>query len=210
MNNEELDTESRIIEAAKALFIEKGYTETSMSDIATRVGMNRPALHYYFRTKDRMFDAVFGSIISVLAPKIVGILTQKQLPIAERIGAIVNAYYEVFRRQPALPLFMLKEAQRDVNFVVGTIRRSPAFSNAETIVRSLTDEMQAGRIRTVPLRYLFLTFFGLLTVPFTTKPLCETLMLEDNETYDDLIEGWKPFLRNQLSHLLIPQPHDPS
>ena len=47
--------EQRIIETAQQLFIEKGFTETSMSDIAHTVGINRTTLHYYFRTKDKMF-----------------------------------------------------------------------------------------------------------------------------------------------------------
>ena len=54
-NNEDL--EKKIIEAAKELFIENGFAETSMSDIAAKVCINRPALHYYFRTKDKMFQA---------------------------------------------------------------------------------------------------------------------------------------------------------
>ena len=67
-NNEDL--EKKIIEAAKELFIENGFAETSMSDIAAKVGINRPALHYYFRTKDKMFQAVFGNIILSFIPKI--------------------------------------------------------------------------------------------------------------------------------------------
>ena len=55
--------EQRIIETAQQLFIEKGFTETSMSDIAHTVGINRTTLHYYFRTKDKMFQAVFNKII---------------------------------------------------------------------------------------------------------------------------------------------------
>lgn len=55
--------ETKIIEIAKQQFIENGFVETSMSDIAAKVGINRPGLHYYFRTKDRMFQAVFGDIV---------------------------------------------------------------------------------------------------------------------------------------------------
>ena len=53
------DLEERIIRVARSLFIERGFAETSMSDIAATVGINRPVLHYYFRTKSRMFQAVF-------------------------------------------------------------------------------------------------------------------------------------------------------
>ena len=38
--------ESRIIEAAKQEFIKKGFEQTSMSDIAAVVGINRPTRHY--------------------------------------------------------------------------------------------------------------------------------------------------------------------
>ena len=50
--------EQKIVSAAKKLFIEKGYEETNMTDIAAEIGINRPTLHYYFRTKDIMFKAV--------------------------------------------------------------------------------------------------------------------------------------------------------
>ena len=43
--------EQNVIACAHRLFIEKGYVNTSMSDIAAAVGITRPALHYYFRTK---------------------------------------------------------------------------------------------------------------------------------------------------------------
>lgn len=68
-NKKSEDLETKIIEAAKELFIENGFAETSMSDIATKVGINRPGVHYYFRTKDKMFQAVFGSIVKSLYPK---------------------------------------------------------------------------------------------------------------------------------------------
>lgn len=83
-NNE---LEYQIIETAKQLFIEKGFVETSMSDIAAKVGINRPTLHYYFRTKDRMFQAVFGSIVMSLLPKVQEII-QQELPFIDRSKGI--------------------------------------------------------------------------------------------------------------------------
>ena len=70
--------ESRIIEAAKQEFIKKGFEQTSMSDIAAVVGINRPTLHYYFRTKDKMFQAVFASIVAKFLPHIDTIFSTQQ------------------------------------------------------------------------------------------------------------------------------------
>ena len=72
--------ESRIIEAAKQEFIKKGFEQTSMSDIAAVVGINRPTLHYYFRTKDKMFQAVFASIVAKFLPHIDTLYSQLAFP----------------------------------------------------------------------------------------------------------------------------------
>ena len=66
--------EARIVEAARALFIEKGYADASMSDIAAAAGIKRSTLHYYFRTKDRLFQAIFADIVREIFPRIQVIL----------------------------------------------------------------------------------------------------------------------------------------
>ena len=92
---EHSDLEQQIIKTAQQLFIEKGFVETSMSDIAATVGINRPTLHYYFRTKDKMFKAVFGSIVMSLMPKIQDIVKQ-DIPFMERLSMILDEYIELF------------------------------------------------------------------------------------------------------------------
>ena len=77
--------ESRIIEAAKQEFIKKGFEQTSMSDIAAVVGINRPTLHYYFRTKDKMFQAVFAPDRCKILPHIDTIFSDSA-PFSEKLG----------------------------------------------------------------------------------------------------------------------------
>ena len=105
--------ENKIIETAQQLFVKNGFTDTNMSDIAAAVGINRPTLHYYFRTKDKMFQAVFGNIILSLAPEIQGIMVQDK-PISERIGRVVDAYFKIFTDNPSLPIFIVREIERDM------------------------------------------------------------------------------------------------
>ena len=67
--------EQRIHTAARKLFIEKGYLNTNMSDIAVAAGIKRPTLHYYFRTKERLFQSIYGNILQAVIPRIHGILS---------------------------------------------------------------------------------------------------------------------------------------
>ncbi|MFD8558179.1 TetR/AcrR family transcriptional regulator [Streptosporangium canum] len=48
------DTRSRILEAARQLFAERGYAATSLADIASAVGLTKTAVAYHFHPKDRL------------------------------------------------------------------------------------------------------------------------------------------------------------
>ena len=200
VNNENLET--KIIEVAKQQFIENGFAETSMSDIAAKVGINRPGLHYYFRTKERMFQAVFGEIVLFLLPKIQDIVLQKEKPVTERVGGVIDAYFEVFSENPRLPLFVMRESNRDVNHLINTLADLRLERNFLEIARRLQDEMDSGRLKPVPLRFVFFTFYSLLIMPFVMKDLCASLFLEKGESFEEMFARWKPYIVMQMDNLL--------
>ncbi len=195
------DMEFRILEAAKDVFMEKGFAETSMGDIAARVGINRPSLHYYFRTKDRIFQAAFGMIIQKIVPKVEEFITAKDVPISERVASLVDVYYEIFKNNPTLPLFIVREINRDVNYIIDTIHNTPMRMTLMKIVTSLRTEMAEGKLNTVPLPMLFYTFYGAMTFPFLTKDLAERLLAEEG-SFNELLEQWKPYIIRQMDNLL--------
>lgn len=194
--------EARIVDAARQLFIERGFVGTSMSDIASRAGINRPTLHYYFRTKERMFDAVFGGIVGTLVPRVKDIVLQPDRPIGERVASVVDAYYDVFGVNPGLPMFIVREMHRDFDGVVRTIMELRLGQYIESVRQGLQGEMDSGRLRQVPMRYLFLTFYSMLTMPFVAGNLCRTVLLDDGETFADLLAGWKPYIVDAMERLL--------
>lgn len=98
--------EQNVIACAHRLFIEKGYVNTSMSDIAAAVGITRPALHYYFRTKERLFRAIYGDILQEVIPRIHDILI-RDIPFMERLDRIIDEYVALFLNNPDLPYFMI-------------------------------------------------------------------------------------------------------
>lgn len=200
--NESDNTEQKIIKAAKSLFIEKGFAETSMSDIAAKVGINRPGLHYYFRTKDKMFEAVFGDIVSSIVPKVFDILVRQDQSISSRIEEIVNAYYSLFRANPRLPMFIIREMNRDSAFLIKTAARLNVPEKLSVVVNSLQEEMDSGKLKQVPLRFLFYNLYGLLMMPFLTQDMANAIFLEENETFEEMSDKWKPCIISQLNALL--------
>lgn len=194
--------EEKIIEVAKALFIEKGYAETSMSEIAAKAGINRPGLHYYFRTKDKMFEAVFGDILLSIVPKIFDIISQKDMNIERRIKEMIDTYYALFIDNPKLPMFMMREINRDANLLIKTATQLNIHEKFRHSLDSIEQEMKEGKLKQVPIRFMFYNISSLLTIPFLTQDLTYSILLEEGETFEDMLKEWKPYFIKQLLNLI--------
>jgi len=195
--------EERILTCAERLFLEKGFDGTSMSDIALCVGINRPTLHYYFRTKDKMFRAVLARIVLSFVPQVYDIVAGRDKSVAERVSQVIDAYILIFMEKPCLPLFMVREVQRDFDFLVRMLRQEQIDRYAHKIIRALQAEMDEGKLKKVPLRTLFYTFYGLMTFPFLSRRLTESLLLAEGETFADMMEEWKKQVVAQVCALLV-------
>lgn len=199
------DMERRIVAAAQQLFIEKGFVETSMGDIAEKVGVNRPAINYYFRTKERLFAAVLGGIVERLVPRVLGTVFEHSLSISERIANVVDIYYDLFCESPALPLFIAREMNRDFHLVMDTAIALNLTPNLLQLSHGMEREMQEGRLRKVPTRIVFATFVSQLVVPFIGRPMVENVLLEEGETFDDFLRDWKPNIVRTMTQMLTPE-----
>jgi AcrR family transcriptional regulator len=61
------DTEKAIINAAQKVFILKGYSGTTMDEIACLAKVNKAALHYYFRSKEKIYAIVIMNNLELLS-----------------------------------------------------------------------------------------------------------------------------------------------
>jgi len=194
--------ETRIIEAAGQLFVQKGFEETSMSDIAAAVGINRTALHYYFRTKDKMFQAVFGDIVQEFLPQM-QIIFMEDTPLIEKVERVLDTYFVIFRDNPYLPKFILSEVQRDVDHLLSVGRKLHIDHYLRAIEQVLLNEMDEGRLKRVPIPFILVTFFSQLTFPFLAKNLIISLFYNTEEEYREFLEQWKKQVITHMRNLLI-------
>lgn len=202
MNSTENNTtEQQIIEVAKQVFIEKGFAETSMSDIATRVGINRPGLHYYFRTKERLYGTIYAQIVSNFIPTALEVISQNK-PIAERITEIVDVYFSTMEREPLLPLFVAREIQRDASHFLKTVSELEIGEYITQFQKVRNEEISRGTIRPLPLEFVFYNFYGLVFVPFLARPLTDIIFPKTDSEKRESLKQWKAQIASQLITLL--------
>lgn len=202
MSTKRIDLESRIITAAKDLFIEKGYVATSMGHIAERAGITRPTLHYYFSTKESMFQAVFGTIVASLLPHSEKIL-RRPIPIMDRLELIVDAYLALFRDNPSLPQFLCGEIRRNAGHLVEEAKLCRLNEFGEMIRVYLGQEMAAGNIRTIPIHIVFMFIYSSISFPFLTRELLVHLFLDGHQDeFEPFLLEWRQYIVSGLRSLL--------
>lgn len=203
MSTEELITmENRILEAAKQVFIRKGYEATKMSDVATEAGIGRTALHYYYRTKDMLFDAIFDQLMDSLLPDL-GVIIDEKLP------KIIERYVNTLQKNPLFPIFVINELQRDPEHIYRSVLKD--LPRVEPIMRlhaQLMDEMERGLIKKMPLYYMATTLISLLVFPLLVRnPVTVLFMNGDPGKYDEFLQERIPFVTDIMIRLLTPDGH---
>lgn len=200
--------ENRILEAAKQVFVRKGYEATKMGDVAAEAGIGRTALHYYYRTKEMLFDAIFDQLMGDLLPNL-GVIMNKDLPFLEKLPRIVEQYVKTLQKNPLLPIFVISELQRDPEHIYQSVLKDPA--RVEPIIHLRTqiqDEMEKGLLKKMPLIYTASTLVSLVVFPaLVRKPLAAVFMDGDAEKYEAFLQGRIPFVTDIMIRLLTPDDH---
>lgn len=165
--------EKRILWVAERLFLEKGFSGTSTTEIAKTVGCNQTLIHYYFRTKEKLFWDVF-------APKMEQVVEYLDAPLDEslsfldRISNIIDFYFGILELDERLAPFIVNElimhpGRWDLfrNRFLRNESRSSAFDRFDGMVR---DEVAKGTIVNVEPIDLLLNIMSLTISAFIVAP----------------------------------------
>lgn len=202
---EPIDMETRIIEAAKQVFVRKGYEATTMSDVAKEVGIGRTALHYYYRTKEMLFDAIFDQLMGALLPNIGRIVDEKN-PFFEKLPKIIDEYMSLLQANPSLPVFLIVELNRDPEHLFHCVMKDPArLQPLMRLRQQMEDEMDKGLLRKMPVEDAVSTLVSLVVFPMLIRnPLSAIFMNGDLTRFNEFIVNRKALIVEMMTRLLSP------
>ncbi len=183
------NTEGQILEAAKKVFQSKGMDGARMQEIADKAGINKAMLHYYYRSKQLLFEAVFKNAFSLLAPQLNTILNDDS-SIEEKIRNFTSNYISFIIKHPYLPNFIIQELNRNPEFVL-KLKENKGFPNLEKFKKQVKNAIENGLIKPISPEQLFINILGLNVFPFVAKPLIMALINADDKTYTQLMEDRK-------------------
>jgi len=172
------DTEARILNAADTVFTRRGTDGARMQEIADEAGVNKALLHYYFRSKAALSQAVFeraaAGILSAIFP-----LLDSDLALEDKIDRFVEAYTEQLSRRPYLPGYILSELAHRPDRITSVMSSVPGGTPRRALRRlgqQIEVGVKAGTIAPMTPEQLLVTLLGACIFPFAAQPMLAAVL----------------------------------
>jgi TetR/AcrR family transcriptional regulator len=189
VNTRDQSTEEKILSAARKVFLNKGMDGARMQDIADEAGINKALLHYYFRSKDKLFEHIFLEVASSMLPRIFSIF-QSDDTLFTKIEKFCEAYITQEIKTPYVPIFILNEVNRQpqafLKKVLGNTRPP-----VEKLLQQIDQEIKAGIIKPINPLQLLLNTLSLCIFPFLASPMVQLITGMDTKMFKALMEERK-------------------
>ena len=175
---ETLTTEQRILDAAEKEFLEKGFAGARTSSIAEAAGVTHALLHYYFRTKTKLFEKIINDKMSFLGELMLSSFEYSDKPLLEKIKVAIERHLDFISVNPKLPLFFIREVYTDPERI--KIFTDALNAHARKTIRDLQrqiDEAAArGECRRVRADMLMLDIVSLNVFSFISQPILDVVL----------------------------------
>ena len=189
MPDDNKESEQQIFEAAQRVFQRSGYTGARMQEIADEAGINKSMLHYYYRSKDQLFQKVFQEGVKQFFPVIFKVLNS-DMGFVPKIEALVDTYYTMFKQKPHLPSFIIHEMnQHPARFK--EFIQSLSVQIPERFIKQIRSEMEAGSMRQMDVRDFLINIIGMCVFPLIARPMIEVVFDMNEDHYQRFLERRK-------------------
>lgn len=164
-------TEQLIKDTAKRIFLTEGKMLATTQDIADAAGVNRTLLHYYFRSRDVLFNMVFKEALTKLRERLHEVLGS-ELPFKQKVENLVNVFYEELTESPYLETFIaLHLNQEPEKYEELFIVLPGGKERMKNFFKEVQREMDKGNIAEMKPVNFFINLFALMAYPFVARPI---------------------------------------
>lgn len=174
MKEKDEKTEVRILEAAKEVFTKHGLYGARMQEIADIAGINKALLHYYFRSKEKLFDAVFEGALKKYFGQMM-VIGDTSLPVKERLFVFVDNMFTFLEEYPMMAIFILKEVTLNPDVFRQKIKQIK--SNQPFLIDVLQDAMDKKEIKSFDPFVFMINLQSLCAYPFIAGPIYKNMFI---------------------------------
>lgn len=173
--------EIQILEAAEHEFLAKGYDGARTTSIAKIAGVTHAMLHYYFRTKEQLFEQIIDKKMSEITPMLTYLFGNEKLPLTERIKEAVSVHFDFIIDNPDLPRFLINEVlPNKERFKVLKSKIDNVLHSVEHLQKEVDEAALRGEVAQFNIINLFQTILSLNIFSSIIPRFMENMFEENN------------------------------
>jgi AcrR family transcriptional regulator len=183
------ETEQKIINAATEVFLEKGKDGARMQEIADHAGINKALLHYYFRSKDKLFEMVFKQEFKSIFEGIIP-LTSSDHNFKDFLRQFITNYLQMIIPRRNLLRFILWEITRlqpNLAQYILEVFREHGFQENPVVLR-IRQAIDRGEIREIDPTHFIMGLLGMCVFPIMAAPVIEKILPNADFQHPDFLE----------------------
>lgn len=191
-----MTTEEKIFNAARIVFQKKGFAGARMQEIADEAGINKAMLHYCFKNKQLLFQAVFMNAFGQLSPQLNEIFNSSE-SVFEKIKKFTSSYISFVIENPYLPAFVIQEMNNNPEFVLSFLNNENK-PNPSQFILQIEKEIQEGIIINIDPKQLLLDIISMTVFPFAAQILVKGILHISDSEFNAMMEERKTSIANQI------------
>ncbi|MGB5665838.1 MAG: TetR/AcrR family transcriptional regulator [Maribacter sp.] len=189
-------TEEKILKAAITIFQKKGMAGARMQEIADEANINKAMLHYYYRSKQKLFEAVFMKAFQKLAPHINAIFNS-DATVFEKVISFVDRYISFVIDNPYVPTFLIQEINNNPEFAKSFFS-AHGVPDPGPFEKQIVQEIEKGILKPIDPKQLILNLFSLTAFSFAANGLIKGLLNIDEGTFKLMMEERKRLIPEHI------------
>jgi len=204
------ETEERILQAARTVFVRRGTAGARMQEIAEEAGVNQALLHYYFRSKDRLAQAVFRDVAGRMVPSIVA-LFGSEISVEQKVVQFVHLYIDVLRHSPFIPGYIVAELHFNperltalASEIAGTHPANVMQSFLPRLGAQIDEQVRIGAMRSIAPDQFLVNLVALCVFPFVARPVLRIVFGQDDAAFSRFLDERRAELPEFILNALRP------
>lgn len=179
------NTEQQILRVAELEFLSKGYNGARTTSIAKAAGVTHAMLHYYFRTKELLFERIIDKKMTEITPLITYLIGNESLPLVDRIREAVSVHFDFVMANPDLPKFLINEVIPYHDRSVMLISKvKDIFKIFEKLQHEVNEASSRGEIEHFNVPMLFQSILAINIFPSLMSEFIPQILTDDKLTQE--------------------------
>jgi len=205
------DTRERILKAATEVFVEKGLAGARMQEIADHAGVNKAMLHYYFRSKEHLYESVITTTIANVMTEVRGVLQDEGLSFEERIARFIGAYFDALKDHTYMPRLVMQDLMVGGQRVVQYFRKAAeqaGFLGGVPVLGILEEGIECKELRKIDPKQAIVSLVSMVAFYFLGRPIFSGVLGLSDEDQKRFFEERKRHVTDLFLHGVMASPDD--